>query len=143
MKFILIALMIIPYSYALSQDIKATVSAQNKSITASTEDRNDDKLLLIDASHLSKNDFLIITVPDKEADKDWKRDFAVYDSADNALKDFVLMKDESYCIKLTELITLMQVQHDYFIYTVAIPKDPKKAMLIKPARKLVCKIRIR
>jgi hypothetical protein len=142
MKFILVVLMIIPYGYILPQDITVTVSAQNKSITASVEDRNDNKLLLIDTSRLSKKDFLTITIADKETDKDWKRDFAVYDSAGNALKDFILMKDETYCIKLTELIALMQSQHDYFIYTVATPKDPKKAMLIRPARKLVCKIRI-
>jgi lipopolysaccharide export LptBFGC system permease protein LptF len=134
--------MIVPFSYGFSQDVQLTVSAKNKSITTSLENKNDDKLLLIDASQLSKNDFLTITIKNKEADKEWKRDFAIYDSADNALKDFVFMQDGSYCTKLTELVTLMKVQHNYFIYTVEVPKDPQKAMLVKPARKLVCKIRI-
>lgn len=132
-----------PFFYASSQDAEVTVSAKNKSITASPGNKNDDKLLLIDTPRLSKNDFLTIIINDKSADKDWKHDFAVYDSADNAVKDFIFMKNGSYCVKLTELVLLMQAQRDYFIYTIALPKDPKKAMLVKPVKKLVCKIRIR
>ena len=96
----------------------------------------------MDAPALSENNFLTIKVEKDEIEKDWKRSFSIYDSTENAIKDFVLMKDGSYCIKLSEIKTLLKPNQEYFIYTIAIPKDPKKAMLVKVARTIVCKIKI-
>jgi len=141
MKFILMVLLTIPVIPVLSQDIQFTVTANNKSITVSPDNEIEDKLLLIDQSK-SGNDFLTIHVTNEETGKDWKRSFLIYDSADNVIKDIVSMKNGSYCIKLNELKILLHTQQDYFIYTTAIPKDPKKAMLVKVARIFVCRIRI-
>ena len=52
------------------------------------------------------------------------------------------MEDGSYCIKQSELKILLQPNEEYSIYTTALPKDPQKAMLVRVARTLVCKIKI-
>ncbi|MEO8712711.1 MAG: hypothetical protein ABI405_11335 [Parafilimonas sp.] len=142
MKFILSVLLVIPFASLIAQDMEITVCANNNSLTVSPDDDNSDKLFVINTSSSADNNFLTIKVADEEIDKDWKRNFFIYDSADNAIKDFVFMKDESYCIKISDLYKLIQPQKDYFIYTTALPKDPHKAMLVKVARQLVCKIKI-
>ena len=143
MKCMLIALIAISFTTVFSQEMQITISANNDSITVSPDNNNKNKLLTISNSPSAGNNFLIINVVNEETDKDWKRNFFIYDSADNAVKNFVLMNDGSYCIKLSTLFTILQPQHDYFIYTTAIPKDPNKAMLVKVARRLICKIKIR
>jgi len=142
MKFILAVLMMLPVAQAFSQEMQISVSANNKSITVSPDDKNTDKLLVIESAP-ADNDFLTIRISNEAKDKDWKRSFSIYDSADTAIKDFVLMKDGSYCTRISELKKDLHPQQDYFIYTIAIPKDPNKAMLVKVARRLVCKIKIR
>jgi hypothetical protein len=141
MKYILAVLMILPVVHAFSQEMQINVSANNKSISVSPDDKNTDKLFVIENAPAG-NDFLTIRITNDETEKDWKRSFSIYDSTGNAIKDFVFMKDGSYCTRISELKKALQPQQDYFIYTMAIPKDPNKAMLVKVARKLVCKIKI-
>ena len=131
----------LPVAHAFCQEMQINVSANNKSITVSADDKNTDKLFVIEGS-TAGNDFLTIRIINEEAAKDWKRSFSIYDSTRNAIKDFVLMKDGSYCTRISELKTGVVPQQDYYIYTMAIPKDPNKAMLVKVAPKLVCKIKI-
>ena len=124
------------------KSIKITISANNATLHITLDSENKNNLLIIDSSKLISNDFLTIKVDDELENKEWKRSFFIYDNANNAIKDFVLMKDNSYCIKLNELKTLLAPGKEYFIYTTALPKDPKKAMLVKLAKQLVCKIKI-
>ena len=142
MKFILLVLLVFPFATLVAQNMEITVSADNKSITVSPDDDNSDKLFTINTSSSAGNNFLTIKVADEEIDKDWKRSFFIYDNTGNAVKDFVLMPDDSYCIKIIDLSKLLQPQKDYFISTTAISKDPQKAMLVKVARQLVCEIKI-
>ena len=142
MKLILSVLLSIPAFCIFSQDLQFTVSANNKTFTMSPDNDNANNLLLISSIEPDGNNFLTIHVVNEEIDKDWKRSFSVYDSTGNAIKDLTLMKDGSYCIKLNELKILLHPQQDYAVYTTAIPKDPKKAMLVKVARTFICKIRI-
>ena len=141
MKFILMALMAIPVA-VFPQDMRFTVSANNKTLTVSPDDENTDTVFEIEKTQYGNSSLLTIRVANEEIDKDWKRSFSIYDKDDNAIKDFTLMKDGSYCIKMNELVTQLHQQQEYFIYTTALPKDPKKAMLVKIARRPVCRIRI-
>ncbi len=136
------AMFALPFSAVFSQEMQVTISAGNNSIIVFPDNEDSTKLLVIDALQSSANKAFTIHVTNDNRDKDWKRSFAIYDSADNVLHDFVLMKDGNYCIKLSQLATL-HTEEEYFIYTVAIPKDPQKAMLVKVARTLVCKFKIR
>jgi hypothetical protein len=142
MKYILIVLFLFIYTAAFSQEVKLTVSANATSLNISLDSNNANTLFVINDGRFSDNDFLTIKV-DTSANKEWKRNFFIYDSLNTAIKDFVLMKDESYCIKLNNLKKLLMPDKEYFIYMMAIPKDPQKAMLVKMAKQLVCKIKIR
>ena len=114
MKFILMLLMAISGA-VFSQDMRFTVSANNKSITVSPDDENADTVFDIDKAQYGNSSFLTIHVANEEIDKDWKRSFSIYDKDDNAIKDFTLMKDGSYCIKINELVTQLHQQQEYFI----------------------------
>ncbi|MBV9961052.1 MAG: hypothetical protein JO072_02290 [Parafilimonas sp.] len=140
MKYILITVFAFCFLPTFSQQLKLTISAANNSLTVIPEE-NDDSVFIINAPALSSKSFLTIYINSDVIPKDWKRDISIYNSDDSFIKDFVLMKDETYCIKLSEIKTLLQPGREYLIYTIARPKDPKKAMTMKFARVLVCKIK--
>lgn len=140
MKYILITLLSFIYTAAFSQEVKLTISANNTSLNISLDSNNENKLFVINVASISNNDFLTINVD--ASGKEWKRSFFIYDSLNTAIKDFVLMKDESYCIKLYDLKKQLIPNKEYFIYMAAFPKDPQKAMMVKVAKQLVCKIKI-
>ncbi|HEY2727418.1 MAG TPA: hypothetical protein VGI61_09620 [Parafilimonas sp.] len=142
MKYILIAFFAVIATKTFSQATKITISANNTTLHISLDSENENNLFLIHSNQFGDKDFLTIKVDSEAADKEWKRNFFIYDSANNAIKDFVLMNDKTYCLKLNELKKILVREKEYFIYTSVIPKDPQKAMLIKVAKQLVCKIKI-
>ncbi|MEP6684831.1 MAG: hypothetical protein ABJA35_16280 [Parafilimonas sp.] len=142
MKYMLIALLLSGASTCFSQETKITVTSNKEILHITLDSENAKNLFLIHDAKFSNNDFLTITVDSDSAYKDWKRSFFIYDSANTAIKDFVLMGDETYCLKLNDLKKLLAMEKIYFIYTTVIPKDPKKTMLVKVAKQLVCKIKI-
>src|SRR2546423_938459 len=121
MKYILITSFSFIYTAAFSQEVKLTISANNISLNISLDSNDANKLFIINAASFSNNDFLTIKV-DASAGKEWKRSFFIYDSLNTAIKDFVLMKNESYCIKLNDLKKQLIPNKEYFIYMTAIPK---------------------
>ncbi len=139
MKFFLITLMAFSFAPVFAQDMQFKVSAGDESITVSPEDDNEDKLLVVAPTN---ENALIISILNDDLDKDWKRSFSIYDSADNVIGDFTFMKNGSYCIKYSELRPKLNTTWEYYVCTTAIPKDPAKAMLVKIGRILVCKIKI-
>jgi hypothetical protein len=141
MKYILIALLTISFSHTFSQQLKLTISAANNSLVVMPEENNDSVFVINTTAVLTKN-FLTIQVDSDVIPTDWKRTFSIYNKADSAIKDFVLMKNGSYCIKLSEIKTLLQPEQEYLLYTIALPKDPNKSITMKFARTLVCKIKI-
>ena len=74
--------------------------------------------------------------------KDWKRSFFIDDDGGADLFTAVAMQQDEYCIKISELEKKLKVYKTYFLYTVALPKDPKKAKLVRVARRLVCTIKL-
>lgn len=144
MKFFITAFITVFTSAAFSQNLQFTVSAFDKTITVSPDEENTDNVFTFKVDQLNQpNSLITIHILHEETDKDWKRNFSIYDSTDNAIQDFVFMKDGSYCIKLQNIASKLKVNNNYFIYTIALPKDPQKAMLVKIGRRLVCEIKIR
>lgn len=141
MKFIFSFFIIAAAFKTFSQDLKYSVLIGDQGFVVSLDDDNKNKLLLINPAHFSNNDALTISVEGEEV-KEWKYNFFIYDSTDNGIADFVQMKNDVYCIKFDALKKLLKAQQQYFIYTTAIPADPQKAMLVKPARRLVCIVKI-
>jgi hypothetical protein len=141
MKYMLIVLLSVS-SICFSQETRITITGNKEILHLSLDSNNANSLFLIHNAEFSNNDFLNIKIDNDSAYKDWKRSFFIYDSADAAIKDFILMGDETYCLKLNDLKKLLAMEKTYFIYTTVIPKDPQKAMLVKVAKQLVCKIKI-
>jgi len=143
MKFFFLTLFSFILLTGFSQDRKLTLSANNKSLHVSVDSTNDQTVFVIDDRKFSENDFLTIRLDTAFANDEWKQNFFIYDSSNNAIKDFVLMHDKTYCVKLTELKRLLTLREEYFIYMTSVPKDPAKAIMVKIAKVLVCKIKIR
>jgi hypothetical protein len=143
MKFILIALMILPSAFASTQELSIIVTAGNEHIKISLDDDNSNKILNLRASVTpAKQEYLTVSVSNEEIEKDWERNFIVYDEEDNEISRLVAMKENTYCVTLSKLLPLLKPGAAYSLYTTALPKDPQKAMEIKVARQLVCKIKI-
>jgi len=119
-----------------------SVSAGKKSLVVFADDDNTNKALEIKSETIGDS-LLTIFVNNDEIGEDWKRNFSICDSSGNILQDFLQAQDGSYYIKMSGLKTVWNPDSKYFIYTIALPKDPQKAMLVKVARILVCKIKIR
>ena len=142
MKYILIALLLTIAATSFSQETKITITARDQTLHLYLDSNNANSLFIIHNASFSGNDYLTIKVDGDSTYKNWKRNFSIYDTANAAIKDFVLMKDETYCLKLNDLKKLLALEQSYFIYTTAIPKDPQQAMLVRVAKQLVCKIKI-
>lgn len=143
MKFLLSMLMLLPVTLNYSQEMKLTVSARNESITVAADDDNNDKIFVIkSAAANSGKDYLIVKVFNEETATDWKRSFTLYDSSSNEIASLKLMRKYEYCADLKSILPKLEKNKNYFLYTVALPTDPQKAMLVKPARRLVCKIKL-
>lgn len=141
MKFILPVLMLLPL-ISYTQDMHVTLSAKNERLSVTLDDDNSRRTFILKTTNVGAGDYFTATVHDEDAEKEWRRTFTIHDAGDSevaALKD---MSNNSYCITLKELIGKMQAENQYYLYTVALPKDPKKAMLVRPARRLVCKIKL-
>jgi hypothetical protein len=141
MKFFIVFLMLLPSKFLMVQEMQFTVSANNKSITILPDDNNE-TVFTLNKNEFIKNGLLTVHVNNDEIEKDWKRSFVIYDSSDNVVLKFTQMKDENFCIRSNDLAKKLVPQQEYYIYTTAIPEDPKKAMSVRVARMLVCKLKI-
>jgi hypothetical protein len=143
MKFILIALMILPSAFGLTQELSIIVTAGNESIKILLDDDNNNKVLNLRTSLTpAKQEYLTVRVSNEEIEKDWQRNFIVYDEEDNEISRLAGMKENTYCVMLGKLLPLLKQGKEYSLYTTALPKDPQQAMGIKVSRQLVCKIKI-
>lgn len=142
MKYILIALITFIAIISKAQDKTVTVSSQGTKISVVIGDEeNDTKIFSLNIADAKS--FLSVCIDNKKGDKDWKRNFAIYDSTGNSVKDFTPMKSGSFCIKISDLKPLLQPIQTYYIYTTAVPVDPQKAMLVKMGRQIICALKIR
>jgi hypothetical protein len=141
MKFFIVFLLLLPSKFLMVQEMQFTISANNKSIAISPDD-NIDTVFTLNKNEFIKNGFLTVHVSNDEIEKDWKRSFVIYDNSDNVVLTFIQMKDKNFCITLNDLEKKLAPGQEYYVYTTAIPEDPKKAMSVRVARIPVCKLKI-
>jgi hypothetical protein len=143
MKFILIALMILPSAFGSTQELSIIVTAGNENLKISLDDDNNNKVLNLQTSVTpAKLEYLTVSVSNEEIEKGWERNFIVYDEEDNEISRLAEMKENRYRVTLAKLLPHLKPGAAYSLYTTALPKDPQKAMGIKVSRQLVCKIKI-
>ena len=125
-----------------SQKITITVSAQGKSVSASPDDENNDKVLVLQRSAASAAAHLVAKVNNEEITRGWKRTFVLYDNEDKEIITLDSMKENCYGVSLQALLPVLQQAKQYALYTILLPEDPQKAMEVRIARQLVCKIQV-
>ena len=142
MKIILLSIMMATGAYSFSQEIRVTVSAQNKSITTVVDEDNTGKVLNLQTSTEPSEAYLIAKLNHDELNKGWTRNFIIYDNEDNEISRLAQMKDNTYSVALKNLKPLLKPGQEYSLYTIVLPEDPQKAMEVKVARQLICKIQV-
>ena len=135
-------MMIAMAGYGFSQETTITVYAQNKSVSAVPDEENGGKVLVLQRSTTPSESYLMAKVTNEEINENWKRTFIIYDSDDKEVSSLAAMKQDSYGVPLKTLLPALQHDREYSLYTVIFPKDPQKAMEVKVARQLVCKIQL-
>lgn len=127
-----------------AQDVQYTVTVQKQTIAVNVEDDVTDKILHIDLTQpLSKGEELIVTNNLWKDETDWKRSFIIFDKTDNQVASLTeTPKDGIYCLPSKEIKKNLQSGKKYTLYTIATPKDPQQAMLVKVRRQLICTIEI-
>lgn len=127
-----------------AQNMKIAVSAASKKITVLLDDDNSDKTLMLDAAKLrgNKNDLMVCSLNWK-TDADMNRKFMLYTEDDNAVADLdTTQKKGIYTLPLSAIINDAKPGATLDLYTIAIPKNPAKAAVVKVRRVLVCKIKL-
>ncbi len=127
---------------SFAQQAKLMVMIRDQAVIINLDRNNNNKVFEINPSNYSDNDSLKIRVKSDSLINGWKRNFFVYDSNGESVKDFQQLNNKNYIISFGELRKSLTPQQEYFIYTTAIPSDPQQAMLVKPGRQLVCAIKI-
>jgi len=142
MKSFLLSMAIGVASCGYSQKITITVSAQGKSVSVSPDDENNDKVLVLQTSKASAATDMVAKVNNEEITRGWKRAFVLYDNEDKEIITLDSMKENCYGISLQALLPVLQKAKQYALYTIVLPEDPQKAMEVRIARQLVCKIQL-
>ena len=142
MKITLLSLLITLGACGFSQQMHITISAQHKAISVVTDEDNSDKVLSLEKSTTPSDAYLIASLTHEEKQKDWKRNFIIYNKEDSEISRLALIKENTYSILLKDLFLQLQNGEEYSLYTIVLPEDPQKAMEVRVARQLVCKIEI-
>ena len=130
---------------ASAQEPLFTLTLQKQSLSISPDGDNEDKIITLSLqTAYTKTDQLIIISENWKEEKDWKRSFTLMDKDDNLISDIPEMtKPGKFCVSLENLSRVLKSGQAYRLYTVAYPRDPQQAMLVKVARRLVCNISAR
>jgi len=143
MKLILSALLVLSTVSVFAQDMSITVTTEGKSLRVVLDDDNGSQVLTLGAADLNEaENYLTAEVSNEEINKDWKRSFIIYDEEDIETGRLPDVKENTYRISLRNLKPLLQPGKEYALFTIISPKDPQKAMEVKIARQLVCKIKV-
>jgi hypothetical protein len=143
MKFIFSVLMLLPVIVCQSQDMRIILSAKNEKLFISLNENNSNKIFSLKKTNLTAPGYFTAAVLNEEIDTSWQRDFTIHNAADSVIASLKKMNDDNYCIPLKELMPKLQAGNQYYLYTIALPTDPKKQMLVKVVRRMVCKIAIK
>ena len=143
MKFILSVLMFLPVIICDSQDMQINLSAKGEKLLISLDVNNSNRTFSFKEANIDSTNYFTATILNEEIDTSWQRSFTIHNAADSEIAALKHMNDNTYCISLKELMSKLQTGNQYYLYTIALPKDIKKRMLVRVVRRMVCKIIIK
>ena len=123
--------------------MRISLSAKGERMTVSLDDNNIGRTFNLKKANTTANDYFTATVFDEQIDTSWLRSFTIHNSADSVIASLKKTNNNTYSISLKELIPGLQTGSQYYLYTIALPLDPKKQMLVKVVRRIVCKIALK
>ena len=114
--------------------------AKGERMTVSLDENNIGRTFSLKKTNVAATDCFTVTVFDEQIDSSWQRSFTIHNTADSVIASLKKTKNNTYSISLKELIEKLQTGNQYYLYTIALPLDLKKQMLVKVVRRIVCKI---
>ena len=144
MKYILLFLSIFSLQALNAQKKSIQVSIPGKAIQVNLDEENPANVLSINSSSASiKTGKLKVVNHSWKTEKEWKRSFSIYNSTDAVVATITPCKiSGNYEILLNKILPKMVKGETYTLYTMAIPRDPKKAAVVRVRRVLVCTINV-
>ena len=144
MKYILILLTTLLVTSANAQKSGIQVSAPNKTIVVNLLDEDVTKIISINSTLKSVASGKLSVVNNNwKKETEWKRSFSIYNEKDESIVDLKPCKTSGkYEASLKSLLSKMNKGETYSLYTMAIPRDPKKAAVVRVRRVFVCRISI-
>lgn len=143
MKLLLSGLMLLVVIVCHAQNMQINLSIKGEKLLVSLDENNSNRTFSLKKSNINSTGCFTATVLNEEIDTSWQRSFTIHNAADSEIAALKYTKDDNYCISLNELIPKLQTGNQYYLYTIALPKDIKKQMLVRAVRRMVCKIIIK
>lgn len=141
MKTAIIFLLMIISLQSFSQDRMVNVAVLNDSLKILLEENNSEKIIHMNTTNVSSSDKFLISTLFWQDEKEWNRTFKICNDGDAEIFDIPAKGNKGiFCAKLNDIVPLLQKGNTYYLWTAALPKDPKMAMVVKVPRMLVCKI---
>ncbi len=144
MNYFLLHLLLVPF-LAGSPPVTVTIKAQSKSLTTTLFSEDAGKTLIINSNLKPKTgEDIVIHIDEANEGNEWDRSFIIFDKQDAEVARFKQQpKKNFYKMPLKSLLSSLKKDNDYTIYTIAIPKDPEKAAVVRVRRVLICTIRVK
>jgi hypothetical protein len=142
MKYILVVLLVFSAANIYSQDMRINLSSKNERLSVRLNENNINKTFEVKKEN-TPNELLKAVISNEVINEDWQRKFTIHNTSDSEIAELEYTGDNTYSIRLEDLRGKLQNGNVYYLYTIAVPSDPKKRMLVKVARNLVCKIIIK
>lgn len=137
---LLLLLAFFPASNLVFSQGKIFLKVQNQTLATTVEEDNAEKFITINSK---AGGMFIIYNSNKNEIKDWTRSFTIVDQSDNELMKLPKATKTKYKTPVSNVLSKLQKNRNYSLYTVALPTDPAKASVIRVRRVLVCKLRVK
>ena len=130
-------------STGFCQSMKINITTPGDSINLSGDSDNNNTLFNIKPAGNSTMAYLIINISNDNKGKNWGRRFYINDESNNpVINELKQMKENEYCITIKEITAKLKKNKTYRLYTIILPWDKTKAMMVKIAPLLVCKLKV-
>ncbi len=120
-------------------DAGISVTLQKQIVRVIPEQDNAGKQIIVHSNIKSTEKLSIVNRLDT---KDWKRTFEIYNDADQLLLKIPASNQIAYSVSVKQLRASLK-KGTHSLYTMAIPRDPSKAAVVRVRRILVCKIMVK
>ena len=140
-RLVLLIFLLTLFSIKYLQAQHFKISYGIKSVSVNIDEENIDKMLTLNLHDPNNKEFLVENLLAEE-EKEWVRKFLIYDSLDTEIVALKKTGASVYCLPEKTIKATLSPGNKYFLYTIALPADPEKAMTIRVRRQLLTGISV-